>query len=50
MTETNQVTSNLLPKNGKRKPGSVGKPLPGIEVRRRRGASRAIADPGHRTC
>jgi malonyl-CoA/methylmalonyl-CoA synthetase len=31
MTETNMITSNPL--NGKRKPGTVGLPLPGVEVR-----------------
>ena len=31
MTETNMNTSNLL--HGQRKPGTVGLPLPGVEVR-----------------
>lgn len=37
MTETNMILSN--PYQGERRPGSVGLPLPGIEVR-------AVADSG----
>ncbi|MBE0404718.1 malonate--CoA ligase [Halomonas citrativorans] len=47
MTETNMNTSN--PYNGKRRPGTVGKPLPGVEVRiadRESGAALAQGETG----
>ena len=37
MTETNMILSN--PYRGERRPGSVGMPLPGVEVR-------AVPEPG----
>jgi malonyl-CoA/methylmalonyl-CoA synthetase len=44
MTETNMNTSNPL--DGERKPGTVGPPLPGVEVRVTDDAGKPVADGG----
>jgi len=44
MTETNMNCSN--PYHGERRAGTVGPPLPGVEVRLRDGAGGSITDPG----